>query len=255
MLTKLLDGAMGTQLAQRGFELRAPLWGARAIEDSPALVVAIHAAYAAAGAELLVSASFGLDAQHAALATTAVELARHAAPELPCVGCLGPADPSLSLDEQREHYTALGQALKAGGAAALFAETQTSVAGAHLAVDALRPFGLPVWVALACGVDGKSLGGDALQVPLAADVVFVGCTEHGGLLPALHNLASHNPVLAVRPSLARTIAEGFDASGASEAEVVDAIERCRSEFELAYVGGCCGTTPAFTAALAKVLRV
>lgn len=254
MLTQLLDGAMGTELAQRGFELRAPLWGARAIEDAPALVVAIHASYVAAGAEALVTASFGLDARHASLATASVALARQAAANLPCIGSIGPADPSHSTARRREHYTALGRALKDGGASALFAETQTSVAGARIASTSLRQFGLPLWVAIACGPDGKSLAGEPLDTPLGADVAFVGCTEHTGLLPALRSLAPHNPVLGVRPSLALTTADGFDPAGASEADVVDAIECCRAQFELAYVGGCCGTTPEFTAALAQALR-
>ncbi len=254
MLTTLLDGAMGTELAQRGFELRAPLWGARAIEDAPALVVAIHRDHIAAGAQVLVTASFGLDAEHASLATTSVELARQAGPNLPVVGSVGPADPSRSTAERQEHYAALGRALSAGGATALFAETQTSLAGARLAVTSLRRFGLPVWVALACDADGKTLAGDPLDAPLEADAVFVGCTEHTGLLPALRSLAPHNSVLAVRPSLALTTVDGFDPAGASEADVVEAIERCRTQFELAYVGGCCGTTPAFTAALAQALR-
>ena len=245
---------MGTELARRGFELRAPLWGARAIEVAPSLVVAIHREYVAAGAELLVTGSFGLDAQHASLAEASVALARQAGPDLPCVGSIGPADPSHSIAERREHYVALGRALEDGGATALFAETQTSLAGARLAATSLRRLGLPIWVGLACDANGQSLAGDSLDVPLDADVVFVGCTEHAGLLPALRSLARHNSVLAVRPSLALTTTEGFDPTGASEAEVIDTISRCRTQFELAYVGGCCGTTPGFTAALAQALR-
>jgi len=245
---------MGTELTKRGFELRAPLWGARAIKDDPGLVAAIHADYAAAGAEQLVSASFGLHAEHAQLAAASVELAQAAVPALPCVGSIGPANPAHSIALRREHYTALGRALKDAGATALFAETQTSLAGARLALESLRPLGLPVWVALACGPGGRSLAGDPLDAALEADVVFVGCTEHAGLLPALGRLAPHNPVLGVRPSLAVTTPNGFDPAGATETEVIDAIVRCRAQFHLAYVGGCCGTTPGFTAALAQSLR-
>lgn len=254
MLTQLLDGAMGTELAKRGFELRAPLWGARAIEDEPELVAAIHTEYAAAGAEVLVSASFGLDASHAPLAAASVRLAQAAGRGLPCAGSIGPANPAHGLAQRREHYTALGHALESAGATALFAETQTSLAGAHLAVESLRPFGLPVWVALACGPEGKSLAGEPLDAPLEADVVFVGCTEHRGLMPALSHLAPHNAALAVRPSLALTTPTGFEPEGATETEVLEAVTRCRTQFDLAYVGGCCGTSPGFTAALAKSLR-
>ena len=245
---------MGTELSRRGFELRAPLWGARAIRDSPQLVVDVHAEYVAAGAQLLTTASFGLDAAHASLAEDAVGLARRAGPKLPCVGSIGPADPTDGAQQQRHHYRTLGRALRDGGATSLFAETHTSLKGARLAVESLRGLGLPVWVALACGPNGKTLAGEPLTAPLGADVAFVGCSEHAGLRPALQALSRENPILAVRPSLAATTEQGFDPSGATEPEVVDAITRCRSEFTLAYVGGCCGTTPSFTAALARSLR-
>lgn len=251
-MTTLLDGAMGTELARRGFELRAPQWGARAIEDAPALVTEIHADYVQAGAEAVVTASFGLGPGDAALAEASVALAADARPGH-IVGAIGPADPRTPLEARRTHYTRLAEALTRGGAAVLFAETQTTVAGARLAAEALRPFGLPVWVALACDRHGKTLGGDPLGEALEADAVFVGCTEHPGLLPALEALAPSNPVLGVRPSLALTTETGFEPAGATEAAVIEAIVRCANRFALHYVGGCCGTTPAFIAALAEAL--
>jgi len=252
MMTVLLDGAMGTELARRGFELRAPLWGARAIADAPGLVTAVHRDYVRAGAEAIVTASFGLGPGDAALAEAAVRLARDATAG-DIVGSIGPADPTSPLEDQRCHYARLGEALRDGGAAVLFAETQTTLAGARLAAETLRPLGLPVWVALACDRHGLTLGGDDLHCALPADAVFVGCTEHPGLLPALEALAPSNPVLGLRPSLALTTQNGFQPAGATEAAVAQAIVRCTRRFDVRYAGGCCGTTPAFIAALAEAL--
>ena len=249
----LLDGAMGTELARRGFELRPPLWGARAIADAPVLVTQIHRDYVRAGAQAVVTASFGLGPDDAALAEVSSALARDTAPG-DVVGSIGPADPNTSLDAQRRHYAHLGEALRRGGAAVLFAETLTTHWGARLAIDTLRPLGLPVWIALACDRHGRTLAGDRLAGALEADAVFVGCTEHPGLLPALDALAPSNPVLGLRPSLALTTETGFQPAGATEAEVVGAIVRCTARFEIRYAGGCCGTTPAFIAALAEALR-
>lgn len=174
-MTRLLDSAMGTELARRGFELRAPLWGARALRDAPTLIESIHRDTLAAGAEALVTSSFGLRASDASLAVTAVELCRRIAPAGGCIGALGPADPSTSLDAQRAHHRELGTVLRDAGADVLFAETQTSLEAAQTAAQTLRPLGLPVWVALACGPEGKTLAGDDLHgVHIPADVVFVG---------------------------------------------------------------------------------
>ena len=251
-MTVVLDSAMGTELARRGFELRAPLWGARAIRDAPALVTAIHSDAVRAGAEVVVTASFGLGADDAELAGASVALARDAGPRL-IAGSVGPADPTQPEPARRRHVAALGQALVRAGCDVLFAETQTTLAGAREAVEVLRPLARPVWVSLACGTGGRTLGGDALEVSLDADAVFVGCTEHVGLEAALASLAPHNPVLGVRPSLARTTDAGFEPAGAQELDVVQSVVRCTERFDLAYAGGCCGTTPAFVAALSKAL--
>ncbi len=251
-MTVLLDSAMGTELARRGFELRAPLWGARAVEDAPDLVRAIHSDAVRAGATVLVTASFGLGVDRLDLAAAAVVLARDAHPQR-VAGSVGPPDPALPEARRRAQLRGLGEALTLAGCDVLFAETHTTLRGAREATDVLRPLGRPVWVSLACGVDGRTLGGDDLDAALDADAVFVGCTEHVGLAPALSGLAAKNRVLGVRPSLARTTDAGFDPSGAHERDVVDSVVRCAERFDLAYAGGCCGTTPAFIAALAEAL--
>ncbi len=251
-MTILLDGAMGTELARRGFELRAPLWGARAVVDAPDLVSAIHSDYARAGAEVLVTASFGLIDPDVAEASVA--LARRASAKVRIAGSLGPVDPALPQSVQRRHLHTVAEGLVRGGASVLFAETLTTLVGARIAIDVARSLGVPVWVGLACDVTGKTLGGDALEVALGADAVFVGCTEHAGLEPALAALAPHNPVLGARPSLALTTAAGFDPTGAPEGDVVRSVLRCVERFDLHYAGGCCGTTPQTIALLAEGLR-
>lgn len=54
----VLDGAMGTELAARGFDTDDALWSAKALFEQPALICAIHAAYYAAGADISTSASY-----------------------------------------------------------------------------------------------------------------------------------------------------------------------------------------------------
>jgi homocysteine S-methyltransferase len=54
----ILDGAMGTELERRGWDLADPLWSARLLLDAPEAIAAVHADYLAAGADVIVTASY-----------------------------------------------------------------------------------------------------------------------------------------------------------------------------------------------------
>lgn len=54
----VLDGASGTQLEALGADIGGGLWSARLLAEDPALVERMHAAYAAAGAQVIESVSY-----------------------------------------------------------------------------------------------------------------------------------------------------------------------------------------------------
>lgn len=54
----VLDGAMGTELDARGFDVSDPLWSAKALYDKPELIQSVHEDYFAAGADVGTSASY-----------------------------------------------------------------------------------------------------------------------------------------------------------------------------------------------------
>ena len=85
----VLDGGLSNQLEAQGADLRDDLWSARLLADDPAQITAAHAAYFAAGAQLVITSSYqasfqgfatrGIDHSHAAqLMRRSVELARDA---------------------------------------------------------------------------------------------------------------------------------------------------------------------------------
>ena len=80
----VLDGALATELEARGHDLSDALWSARLLRDAPEAIAAVHAAYVAAGARVLITASYqasfeGLGDEAPALLRRSVELARRAA--------------------------------------------------------------------------------------------------------------------------------------------------------------------------------
>ena len=85
----VLDGGLSNQLEAQGADLRDSLWSARLLADDPAQIVQAHAAYYAAGAQVVITASYqasfqgfatrGIDQAAAArLLRRSVELAREA---------------------------------------------------------------------------------------------------------------------------------------------------------------------------------
>jgi S-methylmethionine-dependent homocysteine/selenocysteine methylase len=85
----VLDGGLSNQLEAQGADLRDPLWSARLLADDPAEITRAHAAYYAAGAQVVISSSYqasfqgfatrGIDqAKAALLLRRSVELAREA---------------------------------------------------------------------------------------------------------------------------------------------------------------------------------
>lgn len=96
---RVLDGAVGTELARRGFSLRAPDYAIAANEQAPEQLREIYQAYLSAGAEVLTLNSFGLsqglvlaaqDFQRALAqrAQQAVSLARPFSTQAPLWGAL-----------------------------------------------------------------------------------------------------------------------------------------------------------------------
>ncbi|WAT16026.1 homocysteine S-methyltransferase [Xanthomonas fragariae] len=85
----LLDGALATELEQRGCDLNDALWSARVLVEQPELIYQVHRDYFAAGAQCAITASYqatplgfaarGLDlAQSLALIARSVALAAQA---------------------------------------------------------------------------------------------------------------------------------------------------------------------------------
>ncbi|PPT65080.1 homocysteine S-methyltransferase [Xanthomonas arboricola] len=85
----LLDGALATELEQRGCDLNDALWSARVLMEQPELIYQVHRDYFAAGAQCAITASYqatplgfavrGLDlAQSQALIARSVALAAQA---------------------------------------------------------------------------------------------------------------------------------------------------------------------------------
>jgi homocysteine S-methyltransferase len=289
----VLDGGLATELEARGADLGDELWSARLLIDDPASIVEVHRAYVDAGADVVIGASYqasyeglahrGIDHDAAtALLTRSVELAREGADGRALVAAsigpygavlangaeytgdygLGEADAARSF--LRDFHGPRAEALAKAGPDLLAIETIPSIVEAEALTEVLDDLpDVPVWISFSCRDASHLNDGTPFDeaVDLVADhraVVAVGvnCTSPM-VVPRLVELAAGRtgkPVVAY-PNRggtwdpARKRWTGDDAPGGFGPL---ALELRSAGARL--IGGCCGTSPSDTRAIASSLR-
>lgn len=283
----LLDGPMGTELQRLGSDTTLPLWSARALQENPDLVIAIHRSYIDAGADIIATNSFrtnrrtfvraGMSVADAKrLTLKSVTLARQAIAEsnsillvagsdAPIEDCyspeLVPSDDELR-DEHREHCHWLME----GGCDLLLLETMNSLREAVCAAEAACDLGARFMISLVTGATGETtLGGETLQQavdaldPFGPMAILTNCSSPDSVLRATEILG------AVHDHRESTwIFGGYANSGspdpvagwnAVEEVPMDLfVEAARRMISLGagVIGSCCGTMPAHTSALRRL---
>lgn len=282
--TLLLDGGMGTELMRHGFPSGGcpEEWSV----THPDVVAGIHRAYFAAGADIVNTNSFGgsrLKLEAYGLAERAVELntaaarlaldvrdrefpGRLVAGDMgPCghllapMGTAAPADVAAAFLEQ-------AQALVAAGVDLVNIETMFDLAEAQLAVEAAVSVaaGRPVLVSMAFKPAAKGfrtmMGVDpatAVRSLRAGGATLVGCNceiTAEAMAPLVPQLAELNGgITYAQPNAGQPHLQGGVTVYNETPEHFAAIVAGFAREGAGIVGGCCGTTPDFIAALASAL--
>jgi homocysteine S-methyltransferase len=203
---RVLDGGLATELERRGVDISGPLWSARALDEAPEAILAVHRSYLDAGAEVLLTASYQVSARgfrdagmtdaealraEARALRAAVELAVRARAESGCAGVLvaaslGPYGAALAngaefhgnygFATEAEEFAALVRfhaqriAVLAQTKADLLAlETVPSLAEARAIVAALAGWpAIGAWVSFTCRDGEHTAHGERLRECAAA---------------------------------------------------------------------------------------
>lgn len=273
----VLDGAMGTQLQARGLQ------PGEIPEDwnltRPADVQAIHAAYYAAGSDIVLTNTFGASpakyhgvhpladiiaagVRQARAAAVAAGGTRYVALDVGPTGHLLKPAGDYAFDAA---YASFAEQIRLGAAAGadlVMIETMSDVYELKAAVLAAKEnCNLPVIATVALGEDGKLLTGaspdvvGALLEGLHVDALGFNCGLGPDLLlPHLKSLASvTNLPLVVKPNagLPKVVDGETVFLVGPEAFAADVAELVRAGAVV--LGGCCGTTPAHIAAVRRLL--
>ncbi|MEW4487532.1 homocysteine S-methyltransferase family protein [Thalassoglobus sp. JC818] len=265
----LLDGATGTELERRGFELVAPGWSAAAIRNAPDLLAEIHRDYVKAGAEILTANTFRTHSQNLEatpwngmgreLTCEAVDLARGASQGrvyvagsiAPLGDCYSPEETPV-LDELDRHHAEMIEHLCEAGVDVLLVETQLTIREAEIIARRAEQSGCPFFVSFVCNGSGELLSGEPLSEalprvlqwnPLGCLLNCVPVDEVGQIVASLPSDLQKG-IVGAYANTGRMIGPGVWEStpGVDPAVYAGFVAEWRM-YNFRLIGGCCGTTP------------
>ena len=260
------DGGMGTLLSGAVPRLRCP---EEANLRAPESVVALHASFIRAGAQLIETNTFGANRRKLAtrfleddlerINSTAVRLAREAREmcggEVFIAGAIGPLGEVEQFDagETGPLVAEQAQILEGRGVDLLLLETFYDLDELLSAIEAVRGVSqLPLVALMTFDADGQTLGGvtasDAAERLDGLELAAIGANHSAGPAAALNALAQmqgDGRVLAALPNV------GLASLAGSRVIFPHATPEYFAEFAAqarrlgaGLIGGCCGTTPA-----------
>lgn len=285
----ILDGGLATELERDGCALDDPLWSAKILLDEPERVLAVHQRYAAAGADILTTASYqatlpglrarGLDEARArSLLRESVSLARAAAGSTSLVaasiGSYGAylADGSeyrgdYGLDRRAlaEFHRPRLDELTAAGPDLLAFETIPSAIEAEAIAELLAATSGPrAWVSFSLRPAKLEISDGTPLVRAIAPLrghprvaaIGVNCVGPAEVLPALELLAGELgdlPRIAYPNSGERWRDRAWTGEQ-TDPQAFVALARSWLAAGARVIGGCCRTQPEHVAALARMRR-
>jgi 5-methyltetrahydrofolate--homocysteine methyltransferase len=263
----VMDGAMGTQLMERGVRPEDCFDAANI--KKPEIVEAVHKGYVEAGADIIETntfganriklADYGLDKKVKEINVAAAQLARKAIGDKGFVcGSIGPLgkmlDPlgEITFDQACEAFAEQAKALEEGGADVVSIETISDLQEMRAAVIAVKNgTKLPIIASLTYDEGEKTVYGTTPEVavavlePLGIDVIAANCSTgpEGMLKVAKRYLAVARLPVMVMPNAGMPELIGNKAVYKMTPDKFGAFARKFVEMGVRIVGGCCGTGP------------
>ncbi len=271
---------MGTMLQEAGLPPGTPPEGW--LLERPEAVISVHRAYMDAGADLILTCTFGatrtrlerhgLGDRVEEINRRAVEIAREAADgDVFVAGDIGPMGEflaplgTLQYEEVVDIFAEQAQALAEAGVDVIYVETMAALDEVRAAVEGILRVGsgTPVSATLSFDSHGRTNMGvrpeeaaEAL-VELGVDALGANCGATLdmtlGAVETMHQVLPEMPLIA-KPNAGKPRMVGDDV--VYDATPQDMAEYARQFVDLGarIVGGCCGSTPEHIAAISRVVR-
>src|ERR1700722_17794146 len=278
----LADGAMGSNLFERGLQSGdAPeLWNS----DHPDRIADLQRAFVEAGADIILTNSFGgtrhrlklhkAQGRVAELNEKAAGISRAEADRAGRMvlvgGSMGPTgeilEPlgPLSVDAAREAFAEQALALARGGADLLWIETMSSIEETEAAVAGARETGLPVIATLSFDTNGRTMMGitPSELAALHRRNHLAACGSNCGpgpseLVACIVNLATASEASAILVAKANCGIPQFidgEIRFNGTPELMAQYAQLSVDAGARIIGGCCGTSPAHLRVMREALE-
>lgn len=268
------DGATGAFLRKLGLPRGVP--PERWVLDNAAMIFAAAETYVNAGAQMILTCTFGGTAfrlRDAGLQThaydinrQAVQIAKQAARERALVvGDIGPLGylavtlGAISYIDAVSEFAAQAQALADGGVDCFHLETMSDLKEVRAALQGIRQVSaLPIFVTFSFDEQGKTLTGitpaQAAQELARWNVTAIGANCGNGpweipnVLREMRRVVPHIPLIA-KPNAGLPEYRGAEIVYPVDSARFALLARDWIRADAKIIGGCCGTTPEYIAAI------
>ena len=214
----ILDGAMGTELKNRGIDIPLPIWSADANLEHPEIVVNIHSDYISAGADIITTNTFRTTtwtyrrAGHTPTKAkerardsllTAVECAQNASNKtVQIAGSITSVEDCYSPDKfpgktvAEDIYGETLEWMMDGGVDLILFETMGNIQEVTLAMDMTQYLPIPLWLSLIMKGNSRILDGTPIQDLLSmihefkVDCLLTNCNQLGTTLSSIDQFNS-----------------------------------------------------------------
>ena len=272
---QFLDGAMGTQLQDKG--LPAGASPELFMMEHGEIIEEVHAAYIDSGSDIIYTNTFGANARKLSksqytveeVITRAVQLAKSAAKrrngvqvalDIGPIGELLEPNGYLPFEEAYELYRQQVVAGEQAGADLVIFETMSDLYEVKAAILAAKEHTqLPVFVTMSFEADHRTFTGCTTASfalcaeGLGADAIGINCSlGPDQILPIAEELAAMTNlplIIKANAGLPDPLTNTYSIDAAAYARMLLPY----TKLPLAYVGGCCGTTPQFIQELKNTL--
>ncbi len=270
----LYDGATGTFLRKLG--LPRGVAPERWVLDNAAMVFAAAEAYVNAGAQMILTCTFGgtafrlrdagLEGRAYEINRLAAQIARQAARDRALVvGDIGPLGylsvtlGAISYNDAVNQFAEQAQALAEGGVNLFHVETMNDFKEVRAAIAGIRQVStLPILVTWSFSEQGKTLTGitpaQAARELAGLNIAAIGANcgsgpwEIASILREMHHVVPTLPLIA-KPNAGIPEHRGADLIYPVDAARFALLARDWIRAGVKIIGGCCGTTPEYIAAL------
>lgn len=274
----ILDGAMGTMLQERG--LRPGQSPEELNLTMPEVVASVHRDYIAAGADIIITntfggsrqklAHYGLEGRLREINAQGVEIARREAGGKAYVGAsIGPTgqfvEPvgEVGFDEMKQVFREQAEALIGAGADLISLETFLDIKECRAALIAIREVSptIPVIAMLTFDDNGRTVLGtspEAAAITLTASGADLVGSNCGLGVDGIYDILSRMRRVTGLPLISQAnaglplLVDGVTVFPGTPEEMTAYHDRL-IELGVRVIGGCCGTTPAHIRAMKEAL--